>query len=162
MAREGRSGLKRIVLLVVVVLLVAFVALQFLLRLDTTPIPIVQADTIKASVEVPPDVDMVLTRSCGDCHSNATVYPWYSRIQPVAWWMGGHITEGRQELNLSTFNTYAARKKKKKLEAICDEIKSGDMPLPSYLWIHRDAILTDSEKDAICKWTETAEASIAD
>ena len=154
--------MKRIVLLVVVVLLVVFVALQFLLRLDTTPIPIVQADTIKASVDVPPDIDMVLTRSCGDCHSNATVYPWYSRLQPVAWWMGGHITEGRQELNLSTFNTYASRKKKKKLEAICEEIKSGDMPLPSYLWIHRDAVLTDSEKDAICKWTDSASAQIKD
>jgi len=153
--------LKKVVLLVVVVLVVAFVAMQFW-RLDTTPIPIVQADTIHAAVTVPPDVDMVLTRSCGDCHSNATVYPWYARMQPVAWWMGGHITEGRQHLNLSTFNTYTASKKKKKLEAICDEIKSGDMPLPSYLWIHRDAVLTDSEKDAICKWTESATDEVKD
>jgi hypothetical protein len=150
-----------IVLLVVVVLVAAFIVIQFW-RIDTTPIPIVQADTIQSGITVPPDVDMVLTRSCGDCHSNATVYPWYSRVQPVAWWLSNHIAEGRGELNFSTFNTYNARKKRKKLEAICEQIKSGEMPLPSYTWVHRNAVLTDSEKDAICKWTETAEASITD
>lgn len=142
-------------------LVVTFVALQFW-RIDTTPIPVVQADTIQAAVVVPPDIDMVLTRSCGDCHSNQTVYPWYSQMQPVAWWMGGHISEGRQQLNFSTFNTYPARRKRNKLEAICEQIKSGEMPLPSYTWVHRNAILTDSEKDAICKWTETAGAQIQD
>lgn len=159
MAREGRSRLKTIVLIALVLFIGAFIVIQFW-RLDTTPIPIVQADTIQAGITVPPDVDMVLTRSCSDCHTNSTVYPWYSQVQPVAWWLGNHIAEGRQELNFSTFNTYTARKKKKKLEAICDQVKSGEMPLPSYTWIHRNAVLTDSEKDAICKWTETAATEV--
>ena len=151
--------MKKIVLLVFGVLLAAFIVIQFF-RIDTTPIPVVQADTIQSAVTVPPDIDMVLTRSCGDCHTNSTVYPWYSQVQPVAWWLGNHIAEGRGELNFSTFNTYNARRKKKKLEAICEQVKSSEMPLPSYTWIHRDAILTDSEKQAICQWTETASAEV--
>jgi len=159
MANAGRSRVKQVILLLVGVLVVAFIVLQFF-RIDTRPIPIVQAETIQSGISVPPDIDMVLTRSCGDCHSNQTVYPWYSRVQPVAWWLSNHIAEGRGELNFSTFNTYNARRKKKKLEEICEQVKSGEMPLPSYTWIHRNAILTDSEKDAICKWTETASAEV--
>ena len=159
MAPEGRSRLKKIILLIVGLLLIAFVVIQFW-RIDTTPIPIVQAETIQAGVTVPPDVDMVLTRSCGDCHTNGTVYPWYSQVQPVAWWLANHIAEGRRELNFSMFNTYQARKKKKKLEEICDQVKSGEMPLPSYTWVHRSAVLSDSEKTAICNWTESASAAI--
>lgn len=155
MSTAGRSRLKMAVLLVLGVLVLAFVAIQFW-RIDTTPIPIVQAETIQSGITIPPDVDMALTRSCGDCHTNATVYPWYSQVQPVAWWLSDHIAEGRRELNFSTFNTYPARKKKKKLEEICDQVKSGEMPLPSYTWVHRNAILTDSEKDSICNWTESA------
>src|SRR5256885_16294590 len=109
MAGHGGSRLKTVVLVVVVVLVAGFIGIQFW-RLDTTPIPIVQTDTIQAGISVPPDVDMALTRSCGDCHSNATVYPWYSQVQPVAWWLANHIAEGRQQLNFSTFNTYTARK----------------------------------------------------
>src|SRR3954452_13840268 len=154
MAREGRSRLKTIILLVIAVLVVAFIVMQFF-RIDTTPIPVVQADTIQAGITVPPDVDMALTRSCGDCHTNSTVYPWYSQVQPVAWWLGNHIAEGRRELNFSTFNTYTAKRKRNKLEAICEQVKSGEMPLPSYTWVHRSAVLSESEKDAICKWTET-------
>jgi hypothetical protein len=159
MAREGGSRLKKIVLLILAVLVAAFIVIQFW-RIDTTPIPIVQAETIQAGVTVPPDVDMVLTRSCGDCHTNGTVYPWYSQMQPVAWWLSDHIAEGRGELNFSKFNTYPARKKKKKLEEICDQIKQGEMPLFSYTIVHRNAVLSESEKTAICNWTEAAAAAI--
>ncbi|HTH51073.1 MAG TPA: heme-binding domain-containing protein, partial [Pyrinomonadaceae bacterium] len=90
MARNGGSRLTKVVIVVAAVLVIAFIVIQFW-RIDTTPIPIVQAETIQSGITVPPDVDMVLTRSCGDCHSNATVYPWYSQMQPVAWWLSNHI-----------------------------------------------------------------------
>jgi hypothetical protein len=81
-------------------------------------------------------------------------------MQPVAWWLSDHIAEGRGELNFSKFNTYPARKKKKKLEEICDQIKQGEMPLFSYTIVHRNAVLSESEKTAICNWTEAAAAAI--
>ncbi|HEV7700497.1 MAG TPA: heme-binding domain-containing protein [Pyrinomonadaceae bacterium] len=161
MASEGKRLWKKGVLVGVCVFVLAVIAIQFV-RVDQTPIPIVEAETIKAGIEVPPDIDMILTRSCADCHSNATVYPWYTNIQPAAWFMSGHITEGRQHLNFSVFNTYPAKKKRKKLEEVCDEVKSGAMPLPSYLWIHRDAVLGESEIRAICAWTEVAAGQVKD
>ena len=154
-----RGLVKKIVLIVVAVLAVAFIVIQFF-QIDRTVPPVAASDTLQAAVQVPPDIDMILNRSCSDCHSYQTVYPWYTRIQPVGWFMGDHIEEGRRHLNLSVFNTYPAKKKIKKLEEICEEVTPRDMPLPSYLWIHRDAVLSDSEIKALCDWTETAKATI--
>jgi hypothetical protein len=75
--------------------------------------------------------------------------------------MKDHIDEGRRELNMSVFNTYNSRKKSKKLEEICEQVSKGEMPLPSYLWIHGNAVLKETEAKAICDWTESARASIA-
>lgn len=137
----------------------AFVVLQFF-RIDRANPPIVPGDTLEAAVPVPPDIALILGRSCNDCHSNATLYPWYANVQPMAWFMRGHIDQGRQHLNFSVFNTYSATKKEKKLEEICENVESGEMPLPSYLWIHRDAVLKDTEARALCDWTKQAASNL--
>lgn len=112
--------------------------------------------TVQAAVEVPADITQILGRSCNDCHSNQTTYPWYAYIQPAAWFLQGHINEGRSELNFSKFNTYDAAQQLRKLEEICEEVRAGTMPLPSYLWIHRDAVLSPSDVEALCDWTKQA------
>src|SRR5205085_7084042 len=109
------SVMKKILKILVILLVVAFVVMQFF-RIDKTAAPIVQAETLEAAVTVPPDISLILSRSCTDCHSNATAYPWYSTIQPAAWFLKGHIDDGRRHLNFSVFNTYAPKKKAKKLE----------------------------------------------
>lgn len=144
---------KKILKILAVVLVAAFVVIQFY-RIDKTNPPIVEGNKIEAALAVPADISMILGSSCADCHSNNTAYPWYSNIQPVAWFLKDHIDHGRRELNLSEFNTYSAKKKKHKLEEICTYVDSGQMPLPSYLWIHRDAVLSDSEKKALCDWSK--------
>lgn len=146
--------LKKIFKILAVVIIAALVVIQFF-RIDKTNPPVVEADTIDAAMAVSPDIKLILGRSCNDCHSNNTAYPWYSNIQPVAWFLKNHIDEGRRELNLSEFNTYNAKKKKHKLEEICEYVESGAMPLPSYLWVHRDAVLSDSEKKALCDWSKS-------
>jgi hypothetical protein len=103
---------------------------------------------------VPPDIKLILGGSCNDCHSNNTVYPWYSNVQPAAWFLEDHINQGRRELNFSEYNTYSPKKKKHKLEEICEMVESAAMPLPSYLWIHRDSILSDTKKKALCDWSK--------
>jgi hypothetical protein len=145
--------IKKILKILAVIIVVALVVIQFF-RIDKTNPPIVEADTIDAAIAVPPDIKLILGRSCNDCHSNNTVYPWYSNVQPVAWFLKDHIDEGRRELNLSEFNTYSAKKKKRKLEEICEMVEAGNMPLPSYLWIHRDSALSDTEKKALCDWSK--------
>lgn len=145
--------LKKIVKILAVVLVAALIAIQFF-RIDKTNPPIVETDTIDAAMAVPPDIKLILGRSCNDCHSNNTVYPWYSNIQPAAWFLKDHIDEGRRELNFSEFNPYSAKKKKHKFEEICEQVESGNMPLPSYLWIHRNAALSETEKKALCDWSK--------
>jgi len=150
---------KKILKIVVLLLALAFVAIQFI-RPDRTNPPEVPEQTIEASSQIPGDVGAILSRSCADCHSNRTNYPWYSNIAPVSWMLADHIRDGRQELNLSIWNTYDNRRKGRKLSAICDEVETGEMPLPSYLWIHRDAALKQGEAAKICEWTEAEKARL--
>src|SRR5690606_1813593 len=91
--------------------------------------------------EVPVEIENLLKNSCYDCHSNNTNYPWYHKIQPAAWFMEGHIVEGKSELNFSEFGDYSERRRGNKLESIVSQIESGEMPLPSYTWLHWDAKL---------------------
>ncbi|CAN5542102.1 heme-binding domain-containing protein [soil metagenome] len=151
--------MKKALKIIAIVIVLGFIVIQFI-RPDFTNPPVNQAETMQASMQVPDNVQAILKRSCTDCHSNETVYPWYSKIQPSAWFLANHIKEGRQEMNFSVWNTYQPRRKKKKLETICEQIKAKEMPLPSYLWIHRDAALTDEDIKTVCDWTENEGARL--
>lgn len=150
---------KKILKIVLIVIAVGFIALQFV-RPDFTNPPIVATDTLAASTQVPPDIQLVLSRSCNDCHSNETQYPWYSKVSPFNWFLAGHIDEGRHEMNFSEWNTYKPEKKIRKLEEICEQVTAGQMPLPSYLWIHWDAALSEGESKLLCDWTQTESVRI--
>jgi hypothetical protein len=151
--------IKKILKVVAILVLIGLVVIQFF-RIDRSAPPIVHAETLEAAVTVPPDIAEILGRSCNDCHTYKTVYPWYTHIQPAGWFMKDHIDEGRRELNFSVFNTYAAKKKAKKLEEICEQVEAAEMPLPSYLWIHGDAVLRESEGKALCDWAKQAKEKI--
>jgi hypothetical protein len=116
------------------------------------------ADTptdITHAVAVPADVMTVLKKSCYDCHSNHTDYPWYSKITPVNWWLNNHINEGKRELNFSEFATYTERKKSKKLEETAKQVEKKEMPLSSYTLIHTDAKLTDAQRQLVINWAKS-------
>lgn len=151
--------MKKVIKILAFILAVAFVAAQFF-RIDRTAPPVVQDETLEAAVSVPPDISLILGRSCNDCHTNSTVFPWYSNIQPAAWFLKNHIEDARRNLNFSVFNTYAPKKKAKKLEEICEQVESKEMPLPSYLWIHWDAALKDTEALALCDWAKQEKEKI--
>ncbi len=151
--------MKKILKILAVLIAAVFIIAQFV-RPDRTNPTIVQAETIQASTAVPADVQAVLTRSCSDCHSNNTVYPWYSNISPVSWYLADHIKDGRKEMNLSIWNTYTPKRKMKKLGEICEQVETAVMPIPSYLWMHNDAVLTDSDAKLLCDWATTEKAAI--
>ncbi len=151
--------MKKALKIVVIVLVVAFIAVQFY-RPDRINPTIVQAETLEATTQVPENVAAVFKRSCNDCHTNETVYPWYSNISPVSWLLADHINEGRREMNFSVWNTYNAKKKAHKLDEICDQVTSGEMPHNQYLWIHRDAQLSDEDKKTLCDWAQAEKAKI--
>ncbi len=151
--------MKKTLKIIAIGLLVAFVAIQFYRPSRINP-PIVEAETLAATTQIPENVNKILARSCNDCHSTETVYPWYSNISPFSWLLAEHIEEGRRELNVSVWTTYSAKKKRHKLEEVCEQVTSDAMPHSQYLWIHRDALLSPEDKITLCSWAETEKAKI--
>ena len=101
---------------------------------------------------IPADVRTILEKACNDCHSNNTNYPWYSYIQPVDWWLTNHINDGKKELNFDEYTTRSLRYQYHKMEEVEEMINEGEMPLDSYMWIHKNAKLTPAEKNKIISW----------
>ena len=122
--------------------------------------PAATAQDITHTVAVPDTIASILKTSCYDCHSNHTSYPWYNNISPVNWWLNDHVEEGKRELNFSTFNAYTFKKKAKRLEQTATLVKKNEMPLPSYLWIHGDAKLSDTQKEMMYAWAKTAREQV--
>ncbi|NOT47777.1 MAG: heme-binding domain-containing protein [Acidobacteria bacterium] len=151
--------MKKIIKIVLIALVIGLIAAQFIRPNFSNP-PVAAGQTVEESAGVPPDVQMVLSRSCNDCHSNKTIYPWYSRITPFNWFLADHIDEGRREVNFSEWGTYSNKKKAHKLDEICEKVEDGSMPLPSYLWIHRDAGLNADQKKVLCDWAKAEKAKI--
>ena len=92
--------LKKALKIVAIVLAAAIVLIQFV-RIDKSNPVVVREETLESSTRVPPDIGEILGRSCSDCHTNQTVYPWYSNVQPMAWFLKDHIDHGRSHLNFS-------------------------------------------------------------
>jgi Haem-binding domain len=140
---------------ILIVLLVILVVIQFFRpKKNQWDEALANSHSITAVYKVPDDVHQVLSVACYDCHSNNTRYPWYNNIQPVAWWLNDHVQEGKSELNFDEFATYRAGKQYHKLEEVIDQVKKAEMPLDSYTWIHRDAILSEADKQRIMLWAE--------
>lgn len=144
--------MKKLFKIVAISIAAAFLTIQFF-RPDFANPPVNQAETLESSTAVPENVLAIINRSCKDCHSNETIYPWYSKIQPSAWFLADHIEVGRKEMNFSVWNTYETLRKRRKLDEICEQVKSRAMPLPSYLWIHWGAKLSGDEINILCEWT---------
>jgi hypothetical protein len=135
-----------------IVLVVLLVGIQLKRPARTNP-PVDEAQTIEAHTQITPEVKDILNRSCYDCHSNKTVWPWYTNVAPISWWIVNHIDEGRRNLNLSHWGKLDNNRQDRKLRQICDEVEDGAMPLSSYLPMHPNAKLSDQDKKMLCDWT---------
>ena len=137
--------------------LIAIISLLVLIQFIRPERNLGVADTekdITHTVTVSPEVKNILEKSCYDCHSNHTEYPWYANIQPVASWLADHVDEGKDELNFSEFDTFKSRRKIKKLKEVIEQTKKSEMPLSSYLIIHKNAALSEEQKNILIKWAE--------
>ena len=112
------------------------------------------ANDIRTKSPVPENISVILDKSCNNCHSNTTAYPWYAEVQPLAWWIADHVNEGKRELNFSEFTKRRVAIQNHKLEEVIETVKEHEMPLPSYTWLgmHPEANLTDEERVAIADW----------
>ena len=130
-----------------------FIACQFV-TVDRSNPRVDPAKDLYATATVPRDVRSILRRSCDDCHSNETHWPWYSYVAPFSWLVAFDVREGREDLSFSIWRTYSAETKEQKLKAICRRVRQGEMPDGKYTLIHRAARLTDADRQALCRWTE--------
>jgi hypothetical protein len=110
--------------------------------------------TIYSALPVPADVKGVFERSCKDCHSNQTAWPWYSYVAPVSWIVASDVHGARRKMNLSEWGSYSTQRKEDKLEEICEQVTKSEMPDRKYVIFHRSARVTPQEREAICQWTD--------
>jgi hypothetical protein len=155
----ANSKTRSIIKKTIIVLVVILIGIQFIRPAKNFEANATPAD-INQLYPIPDSVMQILKKACYDCHSNNTTYPWYFGMQPVAWWMNHHITDAKKALNFSQFGNMPLAKQAKKLKKSVKEIQGGGMPLNSYLWIHKDAILTPDEKKLVVDWCNSLSAQI--
>ncbi|SRR5581483_448215 len=145
--------IKKILKIALIVIVVIFVGMQAFRPTLSNP-PVDEAQTINAKTQMTPQVASILDRSCRDCHTNKTVWPWYTQIAPVSWWLANHVSDGRRDLNMSEWGKLPKDRQDRKLRQMCDEVQDGQMPLSSYLPMHPTAKLSDQDKKILCGWTD--------
>ncbi|MBS1511684.1 MAG: heme-binding domain-containing protein [Bacteroidetes bacterium] len=150
------SGAKKIVW----TLLIVFIAMQFVQPVHNKSEQVLATDFTKI-YPVPDSIQLILKRACYDCHSNNSNYPWYSNIQPVAWMMARHISNGKDKLNFSDFGSYTNRRQISKLKGIANQIKDDEMPIASYKLMHPKARLLEAEKEMIMNWMNATADSLS-
>ncbi len=143
--------MKKILRWTLIALGTAFLVLQFI-RPAKNRSDEPQARNISLAFPIPTGVDSIIKRSCLDCHSNNTVYPWYAEVQPVGWWIQSHIDDGKKEMNFDEFSSYRPMRQFTKFQQIAEQIEEDEMPLPSYILLHRNATLTQDDKVVLTDW----------
>ena len=141
--------MRRLLKLVVTALVLFLIGAQFM-QPDRTNPPLSAAATFEAIVQPGPATAGVFQRACYDCHSNTTIWPWYSRIAPVSWLLVDDVREGRSHLNFSQWANYGREVAVEKLKDACEEVKSGGMPLWIYRIMHAKARLSDEDIRIVC------------
>lgn len=144
----------------VVVAACLFVVAQFSRPARTNPVAD-QSLALQSHVQVSPQVAAIIDRSCRDCHSNKTRWPWYSNVAPVSWLVIDHVNHGRSHLNFSEWGRYNQREAEGMLNQICKEVKSGAMPMSSYTPLHPGSKLTPDDVKSLCDWTNAERERIA-
>ncbi len=134
--------MKRTIILVLVILVVG---LQ-LVPVDRSNPPVMN------DLQAPAAVKEILVRSCYDCHSNTTRWPWYARVAPVSWLVAGHVWDGRAALNFSAWLRYDYGEQQRLGAAVIETMEKHTMPLPAYIYLHPEAKLTGSEIRTLRGW----------
>lgn len=138
---------------------VVLVMIQLIRPARSNP-PITARETIQARLPVDPVVDAALIRSCNDCHSNLTVWPWYTNVAPASWLTVSDVRRGRAELNFSEWGTYPIKKQQELLKETCAEVSERKMPVAVYALLHPSAKFTDADIAAVCAWTRSVTQSL--
>jgi hypothetical protein len=144
---------------IMIIILIIFLALQFI-RPERNNGSINGPHDISYYVQVPDTIKKILITSCYDCHSNHTIYPWYAEINPVGLWLGNHIEDGKRAINFSDLSGFTKKKLDHRMGDIAETVEKKEMPLDSYTFIHRYAILDSGQIQMIKDWSASARKEI--
>ena len=144
----------------VVIVAVVLILIQFKRPARTNP-AVDESQTIFARTHMTQEVASILNRSCRDCHSNKTVWPWYTNVAPISWFIVNHVNGGRHMMNLSEWGRLEKDRQGKKLTQMCDEVTDGAMPLSTYTPLHPGSKLSPDDVNTLCAWT-SAEKQLLD
>lgn len=129
--------------------LVVLILIQFVPVAKTNP-------PIETEIPAPDAVKTVLRQSCFDCHSNETVWPWYSRVAPVSWFLKHNVEEAREEMNFTAWNRIEPEKREKQIAEVWEEVEEGHMPPWFYLIVHAEARLSATDREILRSWSSNA------
>jgi hypothetical protein len=154
------QNMKRILKWTGIAIVTLLIAAQFVRPAKTNP-AVDESRTLEQHAQMTPELQATLKRACYDCHSNETVWPWYSNVAPVSWFVIDHVKDGRKDLNFSEWSTYSKQRQAKKMAEIQELVQKDMMPLSSYLIIHKEAKLSDADKKAIGDWAGAESQKLA-
>jgi hypothetical protein len=132
-----------------IAILVVFAAAQ-LIRPNRANPPTDERRTIQTQLGTASAMPAILDRACGDCHSNSTVWPWYTEVAPVSWLMAYGVKEGRRAVNFSEWAAYPAERQRQLLVASCRDVSVGTMPGSAWIRLHPEARLSAQDIETIC------------
>ena len=132
-------------------ILAILVILQFFQIDKTNPPASAEADFLVIE-QVPDQLATLFKAACYDCHSHHSKYPWYTSVAPLSWWIEGHIDHGRETLNFSEWSTLSNKDRNHALEEIAEEVRDKHMPLKSYVWMHSEAKMSDTDIKLMADW----------
>jgi len=147
--------MRKLAKLTSILLVSVFIGMQFVPTPAISKTPTAETHTAEM---INPQVGKILDRSCQDCHSNRTVWPWYSHVAPASWVISKHVNEGRKMLDFSEWTNQPPSADERML--ICDAVSDGRMPLPGYTVIHRNARLSKQDVELLCRWAAAPSAPI--
>ncbi|HEX6043771.1 MAG TPA: heme-binding domain-containing protein [Pyrinomonadaceae bacterium] len=154
-----KARLRTVIKWLLILAVCLFVIAQFKRPARTNP-AFDESAAIETHAQLDPKIAAILDRSCNDCHSNKTRWPWYANVAPMSWFVIDHVEEGREHMNLSEWGSYSPEERKALLREVCDLVSDGTMPLSSYTPLHPGSKLSDADKKAMCEWAAAERARI--
>ena len=150
----------RVIKKVLTVLLIVLVLIQFIQPARNKNSAGSSTDLTR-TMDVPQNIQNILTIACYDCHSNNTNYPWYAKVQPFGWLLAKHIRNGKAEINFNEFGSYSLRRQISKLNGIAKSVENETMPLRSYRLLHKNARPPGEDRKLLTDWAIRTKDSLS-
>jgi cytochrome c551/c552 len=141
--------IRRILRIVLLAAVAVLIGAQFFQPRRTNPVSD-PAYSFEAVSRPPAEVTSILNRACRDCHSNETVWPWYSKVAPASWLVAQDVQQGRTHLNFSEWSRFGPEMARSRLREVCEQVRGAEMPLWYYVPMHPSAKLSLAEIDTLC------------